>query len=125
MSKIERILIVGAGMAGLTLAISLKRKGFHADIVERQPDEPTQGAGIYLLGDAMRVLESLGLIANHGAATAVQFSDGSDRPARRVLRWWWKHQASMYQQFCAHRSIGDIAGIGSWVQSRSKLCIMT
>jgi 2-polyprenyl-6-methoxyphenol hydroxylase-like FAD-dependent oxidoreductase len=147
MSKIERILIVGAGMAGLTLAISLKRKGFHADIVERQPDEPTQGAGIYLLGNAMRVLESLELadelldsgaviqtqtifndrgrqlavidtekvwgscgpcvgvrraqlqkslvnalgstkvqfsttvkaIANHGAATAVQSSDGSDR----------------------------------------------
>lgn len=59
--KIERILIVGAGMAGLTLAISLRRQGLNPDIVERQPGWPTHGAGIYLVGNAMRVLGSLQL----------------------------------------------------------------
>jgi len=59
--QIKRVLIVGAGMAGLTLAISLKRQGVNFDIVERQPTWPTHGAGIYLLGNAMRALGSLDL----------------------------------------------------------------
>jgi len=53
-SQIKRILIVGAGMAGLTLAIALRRQGITPDIVERQPAWPVHGAGIYLLGNAMR-----------------------------------------------------------------------
>lgn len=61
MSRIERILIVGAGMAGLALAISLRRQGVSPDIVERQPDWSVPGTGIYLVGNAMRALGSLGL----------------------------------------------------------------
>lgn len=61
MPKIERVLIVGAGMAGLTLAISLKRQGLDAKIVERQATWPVHGAGIYLVGNAMRALGSLNL----------------------------------------------------------------
>ncbi|MGA7805139.1 FAD-dependent monooxygenase [Bradyrhizobium sp.] len=61
MSKIERILIVGAGMAGLALAISLRRQGLNPDIVERQHGWSVPGAGIYLVGNAMRALGSLRL----------------------------------------------------------------
>ena len=61
MSKIERVLIVGAGMAGLTLAISLRRQGLNPEMVERQPAWPVHGAGIYLVGNAMRALGSLNL----------------------------------------------------------------
>jgi len=61
MSRVERVLIVGAGMAGLTLAISLRRRGFNPEIVERQPAWPVHGAGIYLVGNAMRALGSLNL----------------------------------------------------------------
>ena len=61
MRKIERVLIVGAGMAGLTLAISLRRQGLEAEIVERQATWPVHGAGIYLVGNAMRALGSLNL----------------------------------------------------------------
>jgi 2-polyprenyl-6-methoxyphenol hydroxylase-like FAD-dependent oxidoreductase len=61
MSTIKRVLIVGAGMAGLTLAISLKRQGVIAEIVERQTMWPVHGAGIYLVGNAMRALGSLNL----------------------------------------------------------------
>lgn len=59
--KIERVLIVGAGLAGLTLAISLRRQGLTPDIVERLPEWPVHGAGIYLVGNAMRALGSLQL----------------------------------------------------------------
>ncbi len=61
MPQIKRVLIVGAGMAGLTLAISLKRQGLDAEIVERQATWPVHGAGIYLVGNAMRALGSLNL----------------------------------------------------------------
>lgn len=73
--KIERVLIVGAGMAGLTLAISLRRQGLNPDIVERQPAWPVQGAGIYLVGNAMRALESLHLaneVLQNGSAIQTQ-----------------------------------------------------
>lgn len=59
--KIERVLIVGAGVAGLALAIALRRQGLNPHIVERLPAWPVQGAGIYLLGNAMRALASLQL----------------------------------------------------------------
>jgi cation diffusion facilitator CzcD-associated flavoprotein CzcO len=47
MSRIERILVVDAGMAGLALAISLRRQGVSPHIVERQQDWSVPGAGIY------------------------------------------------------------------------------
>lgn len=61
MHKIERVLIVGAGIAGLSLAIALKRQGLNPEIVERQAASPASGAGIYLVGNAMRALRSLNL----------------------------------------------------------------
>ena len=61
MRKIERVLIVGAGLAGLALAISLRRQGLEAEVVERQATWPVHGAGIYLVGNAMRALGSLNL----------------------------------------------------------------
>jgi 2-polyprenyl-6-methoxyphenol hydroxylase-like FAD-dependent oxidoreductase len=61
MSQVKRVLIVGAGMGGMMLAISLRRQGIIPVLVERQPTWPTHGAGIYLLGNALRALESMGL----------------------------------------------------------------
>ena len=61
MARTERILIVGAGMAGLSLAIALRRRGIKPQILERSPSWPSHGAGIYLVGNAMRALRSLGL----------------------------------------------------------------
>ena len=61
MIKAARILIVGAGLAGLSLAIALRNRGIEAQIVERDGDWSRDGAGIYLVGNAMRALDSLGL----------------------------------------------------------------
>jgi len=61
MVGLERVLIVGAGMAGLSLAIALRRQGINPEIVERQATWPTHGAGIYLVGNAMRSLRFLGV----------------------------------------------------------------
>jgi 2-polyprenyl-6-methoxyphenol hydroxylase-like FAD-dependent oxidoreductase len=59
--KPKRILIVGAGIGGLTLAIALKQKGIEAQIVERASELKEIGAGVILGANAMAVLGQLGL----------------------------------------------------------------
>jgi 2-polyprenyl-6-methoxyphenol hydroxylase-like FAD-dependent oxidoreductase len=56
-----RVLIVGAGIAGLTLAGLLRQRGIAADIVERAPDIERAGyvLGLYPLGS--RILYGLGV----------------------------------------------------------------
>jgi 2-polyprenyl-6-methoxyphenol hydroxylase-like FAD-dependent oxidoreductase len=56
-----KILIVGGGIAGLSLARALERRGMIADLIERQPGNTGGGAGLYLPGNAVRALDGLGL----------------------------------------------------------------
>jgi 2-polyprenyl-6-methoxyphenol hydroxylase-like FAD-dependent oxidoreductase len=63
-----RVLIVGGGIAGLALARALQARGITAEIVERKPEWPASGAGLYLPGNAVRALGELGL----GAEVAVR-----------------------------------------------------
>ncbi len=56
-----RILVVGAGIAGLGAARALRQRGHTADVVEREPAWTHAGAGIYLPGNAARALRTLGL----------------------------------------------------------------
>jgi 2-polyprenyl-6-methoxyphenol hydroxylase-like FAD-dependent oxidoreductase len=57
----DRVLIVGAGVAGLSLAIALRRRGIPVDLIEQGKPDATAGAGLYLVGAATRVLATLGL----------------------------------------------------------------
>ena len=45
MAKIDRILVVGGGIAGLTTAAALHRYGFATELVERQPTWSVPAAG--------------------------------------------------------------------------------
>lgn len=54
------ILIVGAGIAGLTLAQALRQKGIVFDLVERAPRPAPVGAGLSLTVNATRLLDALG-----------------------------------------------------------------
>jgi FAD-dependent urate hydroxylase len=56
-----RILIVGAGLAGLATARALAHGGFSAEVIERQPGWREAGTGIYLPANATRALRALGL----------------------------------------------------------------
>jgi 2-polyprenyl-6-methoxyphenol hydroxylase-like FAD-dependent oxidoreductase len=57
----ERVLVVGAGIAGLAAARSLTHADFEVELVERDKTWTGEGAGIYLPGNAVRALRTLGL----------------------------------------------------------------
>lgn len=58
-----RILIVGAGVAGLALGRALRQHGCFADIIERNAGWSDAGTGMYLPGNALRALRTLKLDA--------------------------------------------------------------
>jgi naringenin degradation protein FdeE len=55
-------LIVGGGIAGMALAIGLRRAGIAAEIVEIDSDWRVTGAGITITGPALRAFDRLGLL---------------------------------------------------------------
>lgn len=63
MADIERILIVGGGIAGLTVASALHQRGFNPKLVERSPtwDHIAIGAGIAMQPNGMRIMRALGM----------------------------------------------------------------
>lgn len=76
-----RILVVGAGVAGLALSRALHRHGCVPDVIERAAQWADVGCGMYLPGNAVRALRALGL----GAAV--------EQRAARIES----------QRFCDHR----------------------
>ena len=56
-----RVLIAGAGIAGLALARALRRRGVNAEVVERMTEWQPIGAGLYLPANAVRALGELGV----------------------------------------------------------------
>lgn len=53
-------IVVGGGIGGLATATALGRIGWDVTVMERQPELRSQGAGIYIWGNGMRVLRTLG-----------------------------------------------------------------
>jgi salicylate hydroxylase len=74
------VAIVGAGIAGLTVAALLRRAGIQCHVFEQSPVLAEVGAGIQLSPNASRVLHQLGL-AGHLREVAVQ-------PAAIEMRRW-------------------------------------
>src|SRR3954451_10993951 len=62
MSDVERVLVLGGGIAGMALAIVLQRAGIAAEIAEIDKDWRVSGAGITITGPTLRVLDRVGLL---------------------------------------------------------------
>jgi salicylate hydroxylase len=61
MTTKPHILIVGAGIGGLTAALALMRRGFTVDLFDQAPALTELGAGIQIAPNGSRVLRELGL----------------------------------------------------------------
>jgi len=59
--KTKRILVVGCGIGGATLAYTLRRAGLEAHCIDIKPSTPTTGSGINLMHNTLRVLGAIGL----------------------------------------------------------------
>ena len=71
MAGTRNVIIAGAGIGGLTAALTLARAGLRATVLEQAPQLEEAGAGIQLTPNATRILFQLGL-ADELARTAVE-----------------------------------------------------
>src|SRR5208282_2194548 len=70
---VEEVLVIGAGIGGLTLGLMLTRAGLPCCVYEAAPEIKPLGVGINLLPHAMKELAALGLeerLAGLGVRTA-------------------------------------------------------
>ena len=77
---LSKVVIIGAGLGGLTAALSLLKRGIDVEIYEQSDELREAGAGIQLGANGTRVLYALGLAE---ALAEVQVV-----PERRELRHW-------------------------------------
>lgn len=59
------ILIIGAGIGGLTTAIALGRQGLQVDMIERDPDWSVYGVGIIQQSNVIRAMHALGILQDY------------------------------------------------------------
>jgi 2-polyprenyl-6-methoxyphenol hydroxylase-like FAD-dependent oxidoreductase len=80
----RRVLVVGAGIAGLATARALRGGDLDVTVVERRSGPPAAGLGLNLPGNAMRALDVLGL-ADQVLAAGVPVTRREYRTARDRL----------------------------------------
>lgn len=59
---ISRVLIVGGGIGGMSLAIALRKRSVAVDLVEIDPDWRVYGAGLSISGPTLRAFDRLGVL---------------------------------------------------------------
>lgn len=56
-----KVLVIGAGIGGLTVSIALRQKGFAVDLIERDAEWSVYGVGIIQQSNSVRAMAQLGL----------------------------------------------------------------
>ncbi|MEP6012469.1 MAG: FAD-dependent monooxygenase, partial [Parasphingorhabdus sp.] len=80
MSRAEKIVIVGGGIAGMTAAAAIAGQGFAVTLLESAPAFGEIGAGVTLSPNAMKGLDFIG-ICEAVAAAGVE-------PTRQRIQHW-------------------------------------
>ena len=69
MGSVRRVLIAGAGIGGLAVAVALRKVGIEAELYEQAPELREVGAGVGLWSNALESLDQLGAGDEIRAAT--------------------------------------------------------
>jgi salicylate hydroxylase len=83
-----RVVIIGAGIAGLTAAVAMARKALDAEIYEQAAELKEVGAGVGLWCNAFWALRAIGLadevvrLAGEPAGSGVKRPDGQPAEPR-------------------------------------------
>jgi 2-polyprenyl-6-methoxyphenol hydroxylase-like FAD-dependent oxidoreductase len=108
---VNEILIIGAGIGGLTLALELDRRGIACRVFESAREIRAVGVGINILPHANRVFDKLGLIPAL-AKVAVETKEAAffNRFGQLIYREpLGKHAGYQWPQFSIHR--GDLQAV--------------
>lgn len=113
MSHKPHILIAGAGIAGLTAALALLRRGINVDVYEQAPELREIGAGLQIGPNGSRVLIELGLaerlngVVSEAASKEVRLWDtgqtwklfdlGQDCIERFGAPYWMVHRGDFHK----------------------------
>ncbi|MFT4067733.1 FAD-dependent oxidoreductase [Paraburkholderia sp.] len=62
MALVNKVLIIGGGIGGMSAAILLSRQGIAVDLVEVNPHWAADGAGITISGPTLRALREVGVV---------------------------------------------------------------
>ncbi len=113
-SALDPVLIVGGGIAGLSLGLALAGRGIASHILERRAEFSEAGAGIQLSPNGVRALEALGLkseiAAVAGRPDAIHVHDGaSGRVLQRLPLGDWIEARHGAPYLVAHRR--DLQGV--------------
>ena len=102
----RKVVIIGAGIAGVTAAVALARKGLDAEIYEQAPELKEVGAGVGLWGNAFRALRAIGLadgvmrLAGEAAGSGIKRPDGGwllYQPYEIMQKRWGAGFASVHR----------------------------
>ncbi|MDH4439785.1 MAG: FAD-dependent monooxygenase [Rhizobium sp.] len=120
--SITHATIVGAGVAGLTTALSLAAKGISSDVIEQAPQLGEVGAGLQLSPNATRVLRTLGVLPDIERqwleprsirlASGIDLRSLADLPAGSFARQRWGapygvlHRSTL-QQALLHATLNE------------------
>ena len=70
MAAVDRVLVVGGSMAGMSCAIQMRKAGIAVDLVEIDPTWKAVGAGITITGPTLRAIKTIGVLPEVLAAGA-------------------------------------------------------
>ncbi|MEU9109225.1 FAD-dependent oxidoreductase [Streptomyces xanthophaeus] len=76
----RRVVVVGAGIGGLTAAVALHRRGWDVTVYERADRAAALGAGIVLAPNALRAFDAIGFDVERATGSAVPAATGVRRP---------------------------------------------
>jgi salicylate hydroxylase len=109
--------VLGGGIAGLALAITLARNGRGSIVLESRPHFDTEGAGIQLGPNGIKVLERLGLaarlrstvgtpacvgvFAGHSGRRLAELPLGGWLAARHGAPYWTMHRSDLHAALLA------------------------
>lgn len=102
------ILIAGAGIGGLAMALSLLRRGIDCDVFEQAPELREVGAGLWISMNGVRVLKDLGLTE--------QVEQSCIAAERRDIRLW-----SNGNSWPLYNRASDVAGNQPYLLLRAHL----
>jgi 2-polyprenyl-6-methoxyphenol hydroxylase-like FAD-dependent oxidoreductase len=83
--RVADVVVVGAGIGGLTAGVALARRGWSVTVLEQAQSLEPVGAGIALAPNAVRALDAIGLANGVRAMAALQGEVGLRRPDGRWL----------------------------------------